>query len=103
MSGDSPAVDSASQYPSPGAGCTITAPPQQRSDSAQVPETSAPDGSRPQWWQNIVFLEIFAGEGVLTATLRGCGIPALPPDEFFWGGTDFADRHEVDKLKAWLQ
>ena len=50
-----------------------------------------------------MFLEVFAGYGVLTATLKGCGLPTLPPDEYFLGGTDFSDRREVQKLRDWLE
>ena len=34
---------------------------------------------------------------------EGPGRPHSPPYEFFWGGTNFADRQEVDRLKSWLE
>ena len=77
---------SAGAFPPPGEGCQIPIPPQHE-----------------QWRGKILFLEVFAGYGVLTATLKGCGLPTLPPDEYFLGGTDFSDRREVQKLREWLE
>ena len=46
-------ADSASLYPSPGEGCKIPTPP------------LSPSGQNAdQWLRNILFLDIFAGEGV---------------------------------------
>ena len=59
--------------PPPGMGCDIQFTPRQAA-------------SAEPWQWNVLFLEVFAGEGVLTATLKGAGLPTLPPDEFFWGG-----------------
>ena len=73
-------------------GCDIQFPPQQGPYSAQVLETSASRGLRIQWQRNVLFLEVFAGEGVLTATLKGAGLPTLPPDEFFWGGDGLLEQ-----------
>ena len=70
--------DSAPGYPPPDEGCNIQIPPRQAAAVSPRPSPTAP------WQRNILFLEIFAGEGVLTATLKGMGLPTIPPDEFVW-------------------
>ena len=88
-----PSTCSAPKYPPPGEGCTI----------------GNPSGSPPPSDDSIrtkrkVFLEIFAGKGGLSATLREVsGIHVLPPDEFKWGGTDFTKSSAANGLNIWIE
>ena len=56
------------------------------SNAPQEPPQSA---GLPPLRRQVVFAEIFAGSGVLTAEVEASGIEVRPPDEFATGGTDF--------------
>jgi hypothetical protein len=68
-----------------------------------------PDGLVPaQSWSPPVsspihFIELFAGEGGLTAAFIAKGIACEPPNDLQTGGTDFSSRIEIAKLKKILQ
>ena len=51
---------------------------------------------------NIIFLELFAGKGILSRAVIAAGIPSLPPNEFQSGRTDFRNKLSVEALQAKL-
>ena len=53
--------------------------------------------------KNVLFVEIFAGSGRLTAAVKRAGMSVLPPDEAAMGGTDFLSASSVDELMDWVK
>ena len=51
---------------------------------------------------DIVFMEFFAGEGVLTAAVAAEGVPCVDPQDVASGGADFGDVDQVDRVKKYL-
>ena len=51
---------------------------------------------------DILFVEFFAGDGVLSAAVSALGIPCDDPQDVATGGADFGDLHEVEKIKQRL-
>ena len=47
---------------------------------------------------DLVFLELFAGEAVLSKHVRAKGVPVIVPNEVNEGGTDFRNPSAVAKL-----
>ena len=51
---------------------------------------------------DILFVEFFAGDGVLSAAVSALGIPCDDPQDVATGGAGFGDLHEVEKIKQRL-
>ena len=49
-----------------------------------------------------MFVELFAGKGLLSNAVVKEGVPTMKPDDLASGGTDFADHKEVEQLKTRL-
>ena len=47
----------------------------------------------------VLFLEVFAGKGVLTAAVRRVGVKTAPPQDLDTGGADFLKPSAVEALK----
>ena len=62
----------------------------------EIADVSVLDGSR------CLFCEFFAGKGSLTYAVEAAGVPARSPEDLASGGTDFADKKAVDKLRVEL-
>ena len=52
--------------------------------------------------QQAVFVELFAGTGVLTKAVANLGVHTETPNEFEAGGTDFRERKQVEALQEHL-
>jgi hypothetical protein len=49
------------------------------------------------------FIELFAGEALLTSVMRKLGVSCEAPNDLETGGTDFGSRIQVETLKAYIQ
>ena len=57
----------------------------------------------PQLKEKLVrFLELFAGKGRRSYTVRAAGGTVLPPEDYMTGGFDFRKAKDVDNLKEWF-
>ena len=70
----------------------------QRASPSPLPADSGSNGV----FDFVMFLELFAGEGQLSCTLREAGLDVLPR-RGSEGGTDFTKRDEIERLKSSLK
>ena len=60
------------------------------------------DAELPSQVGEALFIEVFAGDAVLTAAVAAAGVRVATPDEFDRGGTDFRRAPDVARLRGRL-